>query len=59
MSKIRITIEANYNHEVTLESLGIEPDDCTFIEELEEKIQDAVDQMAAGEIVISQWEWVD
>ena len=46
MSKIRITVEANYDQEVTLDSLGIQ------------MIQDAVDQMAAGEIVISQWEWV-
>ena len=57
MSKIRITVEANYDQEVTLESLGIETEECTA-EEVEQMIQDAVDQMAAGEIVISQWEWV-
>ena len=57
MSKIRITVEANYDQEVTLDSLGIETEECTA-EEIEQMIQDAVDQMAAGEIVISQWEWV-
>ena len=56
--KIHITIEANYDYEETLERLGIEVEGCSR-EDVEEQIQNAIDQMACGEGVLSQWEWVE